>query len=182
MSLSQKRKLTLEVEKQFEVATFPFLFKISLNNNFQVVTLTISFDYTLRPLNMKNFNEKRLPEKQFEFMHEIEGVFLQEIRAYFSGKSPYPNPPHALNCSDFSKRVLSALRLIPPGEVVTYQELAEEMGLKNGARAIGQALAKNPLPLIYPCHRVVSKSGLGGYSQGKLLKYLLLLLEKRFKF
>lgn len=62
----------------------------------------------------------------------------------------------------FQQRVWQALRAIPVGEVRTYGELA--LQLKSSPRAVGGACRANPIPIIIPCHRVVSRHGLGGYS------------------
>lgn len=65
----------------------------------------------------------------------------------------------------FEREVLSALRRIPAGAVKTYGEVAKAVGQPGAARAVGAACARNPLPLLIPCHRVVrSDGGLGGYS------------------
>jgi methylated-DNA-[protein]-cysteine S-methyltransferase len=65
----------------------------------------------------------------------------------------------------FHRRVYEAARRIPPGATLTYGEVAERLGDPTAARAVGQALAENPLPLIVPCHRVVAAGGkLGGFS------------------
>ena len=107
--------------------------------------------------------------------------WARPLTHYFSNISHEIEIPHCLiSKSDFQSRVLLALKTIPYGETVTYGELAEK--LNTHPRAIGQALKSNPLPLIYPCHRVVSKVGLGGFmgkSRGKQcdLKLLLLQLE-----
>jgi methylated-DNA-[protein]-cysteine S-methyltransferase len=61
--------------------------------------------------------------------------------------------------------VYAEARRIPAGEVVTYGELADRLGLENGARAVGAALGRNPVPLVVPCHRIVAAGGrLGGFS------------------
>jgi AraC family transcriptional regulator of adaptative response/methylated-DNA-[protein]-cysteine methyltransferase len=63
------------------------------------------------------------------------------------------------------RRIWNATRAIPPGETVSYKQLAERVGLPRGARPVGQAMARNRLLLVIPCHRVVSSSGaLTGYS------------------
>jgi len=67
--------------------------------------------------------------------------------------------------------------IAPYGHVVTYGELARRSGCPGGARAVGQAMARNPLPLVVPCHRVVAANGLGGYGGGLPLKRRLLALE-----
>jgi methylated-DNA-[protein]-cysteine S-methyltransferase len=79
---------------------------------------------------------------------------------------------------DGQRVVLETLRVIAPyGHVVTYGELARRSGCPGGARAVGQAMARNPLPLVVPCHRVVAAAGLGGYGGGLPLKRWLLALE-----
>lgn len=80
------------------------------------------------------------------------------------------DPRHVFNVScelrgtPFQQRVWQALQTIPPGRTLTYGELARQLG--SAPRAVGQACGANPLPVIYPCHRVVSASGLGGFMQG----------------
>ncbi len=65
----------------------------------------------------------------------------------------------------FDQRVLDAARKIPPGETVTYGELAARIGLPAAAREVGAALGRNPYPIIVPCHRVLAANGKsGGFS------------------
>ncbi|OPY77076.1 MAG: Methylated-DNA--protein-cysteine methyltransferase [Syntrophorhabdus sp. PtaU1.Bin153] len=78
----------------------------------------------------------------------------------------------------FDQRVLSELRNIPHGEVRSYGWLAAKLGDRGAARAVGQALKRNPIPIIIPCHRVIRGDGdLGGYSMGIRIKERLLHLE-----
>lgn len=66
---------------------------------------------------------------------------------------------------EFNQRVYEAARLIPPGTTVTYGDLARQLGVPGSARAVGQALGRNPFPIIVPCHRVVAADGKsGGFS------------------
>lgn len=66
---------------------------------------------------------------------------------------------------DFERRLYQALRGVPPGQTVSYGELAARLGEPHGAQAVGQAMGKNPWPIIVPCHRVVGSNGkLGGFS------------------
>lgn len=67
--------------------------------------------------------------------------------------------------TDFQRRVWAQIRSIPPGSTRTYGELAAHLG--SAARAVGQACANNPFPLIVPCHRVTSASGLGGFAHAR---------------
>jgi methylated-DNA-[protein]-cysteine S-methyltransferase len=78
----------------------------------------------------------------------------------------------------FRGEVLGALEQVPYGEVVTYGELAADAGRPGAARAVGTAMATNPLPIVVPCHRVVAAGGaLGGYGPGVATKVQLLELE-----
>ncbi len=81
-------------------------------------------------------------------------------------------------CTPFQRAVAEALRAVPYGELVTYGELAALAGYPNAQRAAGSFCARNRLPLILPCHRVVAAGGLGSYgSLGVEYKRRLLELE-----
>jgi methylated-DNA-[protein]-cysteine S-methyltransferase len=83
-----------------------------------------------------------------------------------------------LASGDFSRRVLRAARRIPFGSVTTYSDMARRAGSPRAARAAGNALGSNPIPIVVPCHRVVhSGGGLGGYGGGLDKKRFLLTLE-----
>jgi len=77
----------------------------------------------------------------------------------------------------FEEKVYRAVKMIPKGEVRTYGWVAKQIGNPNAARAVGNALNKNPYPIIVPCHRVVAKNGLGGFSKGLEAKKILLRRE-----
>ena len=81
-------------------------------------------------------------------------------------------------CSDFQAGVLRAEFGIPQGWVSTYGRIADHLGLPGGGRAVGNALAANPFPLLIPCHRAVRSTGeLGGYQGGLEMKKALLEME-----
>ena len=81
--------------------------------------------------------------------------------------------------SDFARRVYDIIQKIPSGETRSYAQIASRVGGKQFARAVGQALAANPIPIIIPCHRVVASDGkLGGFSSGLTWKRRLLALER----
>ncbi|MBN1541521.1 methylated-DNA--[protein]-cysteine S-methyltransferase [candidate division KSB1 bacterium] len=82
--------------------------------------------------------------------------------------------------SAFEIEVWTALREVPSGRVMTYGELAQKIGKPGAARAVGGALHRNPLPLVVPCHRIVSKSGIGGFAVGVEIKRALLQHEGVF--
>jgi methylated-DNA-[protein]-cysteine S-methyltransferase len=67
--------------------------------------------------------------------------------------------------TSFQLRVWAALRLIPAGQTMTYAQLANLVG--SGARAVANACGANPIPILIPCHRVVSVNGLGGFMRGR---------------
>ena len=82
------------------------------------------------------------------------------------------------NCSLFQKRVVLAQHNIPSGWISTYKRIAKYLGTPNGARAVGNALAHNPFPIIIPCHRTIKANGEpGGFQGGKEMKQALLQLE-----
>ena len=77
-----------------------------------------------------------------------------------------------------STRVYKKLLLVPKGKITTYGELSKAVGLKNGQRAIGMIMKKNPFPVIVPCHRVVKSNGkVGGYVYGERVKSRMLVNE-----
>ena len=77
-----------------------------------------------------------------------------------------------------STRVYKKLLLVPKGKITTYGELSKAVGLKNGQRAIGMIMKKNPFPVIVPCHRVVKSDGkVGGYVYGERVKSRMLANE-----
>ena len=83
------------------------------------------------------------------------------------------------NCRPFQRDVLDITRQIPYGEVRTYKWIAEQLGKPKAARAVGQALGCNPVPIIIPCHRVIGSDGsLTGYGLGLSMKRQLLRMEK----
>ncbi|MDP2938576.1 MAG: MGMT family protein [Candidatus Omnitrophota bacterium] len=84
------------------------------------------------------------------------------------------------NLPKFKISVLKATLKIPLGQTRTYQWLAKKIGNPKAVRAVGNALKKNPFPLIIPCHRVIkSDSKIGGYAGGTKMKKYLLELEKQ---
>jgi len=104
-----------------------------------------------------------------------------QLRAYFAdARFQFDLPVDLKQLTAFQRRVLQTARRIPPGSVWTYGQVAQVIGKPGASRAVGQALGRNPVPIVIPCHRVVaSDGGLGGYSGGggQESKKLLLRLE-----
>ncbi len=109
--------------------------------------------------------------------------YFKEIKTslidYFEGKRVVFDYPLDLRlATEFEKKVWRVTQTIPYGQVRTYQFIAREIGHPKAFRAVGQALKKNPLPIIIPCHRVIQSNGKsGGFSGGIEFKEKLLMLE-----
>lgn len=89
---------------------------------------------------------------------------LEHVR---TGKGDLADIPLHLEVTPFERRVLDTLQTIPAGDTITYGEVARRVGQSKAARAVGQAVARNPIPVVIPCHRVVPASGgIGHYSGG----------------
>ena len=103
----------------------------------------------------------------------------KRCQAYFSGqRTDFPDKLDLAGATSFQHKVWEATRFIPYGETRSYTWVAEEIKNRGAARAVGQALARNPLPVIVPCHRVTASDGkLGGFSGGLEMKRHLLWLE-----
>jgi len=100
------------------------------------------------------------------------------LDGYFSGEVG-SLPPVQAAATRFQARLRTGLLGIPLGETRTYGELARQLG--SGARAVGQALGANPLPVLVPCHRILAANGLGGFSCGIEWKKRLLAFERSLR-
>lgn len=87
---------------------------------------------------------------------------IKQLARFFLNSENHFTLPLDMQGTDFQCRVWQALTEIPAGQTLTYGELA--VRLDSGARAVGNACRNNPVPIIVPCHRVVSVAGIGGYS------------------
>lgn len=109
----------------------------------------------------------------------LEGDVPGELKTYFSGLRQDLGPlrSFAIEGDSLYARIYRAVQEIPYGKTATYGEIAEIVG--TGPRVVGNAMARNPTPLIVPCHRVVGVNGLGGFSPSLEIKKDLLSLEKK---
>ena len=104
----------------------------------------------------------------------------QQILKYLEGKSQSLDFPVIHLNSPFRQKVLEAERNIPYGETRSYGEVAKMVNNPRASRAVGSANAKNPLPLYFPCHRIINSNGkLGGFGWGVDVKQYLLDLESK---
>ena len=106
---------------------------------------------------------------------------LSQINEYFNGDRRVFTIPFKLNLTPFYKRVLKEVYKVEYGSKASYGEIARLIGSDKAVRAVGTANSKNPLPIIIPCHRIISSNGeLGGYSGGLDRKSYLLRHEGKY--
>jgi len=102
----------------------------------------------------------------------------RQIADYLAGRREAFDLPLAPDLPRFTRAVLEAVARIPYGEARSYGEVAKAVGSPKAARAVGQAVGSNPLPLLIPCHRVLAAHGrIGGFGGGLSWKRFLLDLE-----
>ncbi|HEX9889802.1 MAG TPA: methylated-DNA--[protein]-cysteine S-methyltransferase [Nitriliruptorales bacterium] len=108
------------------------------------------------------------------------GAVAAQLRRYFAGDlEEFDVPVSWGDVTPFQKAVYEAMSRTTYGEMVSYGDLAREVGSPRASRAVGQACNRNPLPILVPCHRVVASDGsLGGYGAGLEAKRHLLALER----
>jgi methylated-DNA-[protein]-cysteine S-methyltransferase len=104
---------------------------------------------------------------------------VAQLDRYFSGRClTFRVPVDLRHVTPFQRRVLMAACRVPTGRVVSYGEIARRIGHPRASRAVGQALGRNPVPIVIPCHRVIAgNGGLGGYTGGLRIKKKLLAIE-----
>jgi len=101
---------------------------------------------------------------------------VRELAAYFRGEAGrFLTPLDLDSATPFQQRVWDELQHVPFGQTLSYSELARRVGAPRAARAVGQAVGANPIPILIPCHRVIRSDGaLGGFSAGLEIKQWLL--------
>ena len=104
-------------------------------------------------------------------------IIINQLNEYFFEGRKNFSIQYRLPFTGFRSEVFKEMIKIPYGECITYSYLAKKVGNPKAYRAVGSSCGKNPLPLVVPCHRVVSKSGLGGFTGGLDIKRFLLELE-----
>ena len=121
------------------------------------------------------FSERDWKVEETELIKETK----RQLDEYFAGKRKEFDVPTRLEGTEFQKRVWNELKNIPYGKTVTYKDIAEAVGCPKGYRAVGLANNRNPISIIYPCHRVIGSNGtLTGYGGGLDVKEKLLALER----
>ncbi len=117
---------------------------------------------------------------QWVVSEEKTAVLRKKLTEYFAGeRTEFDISTDLRTGTEFQRRCWEILSKIPYGELRTYQEIAVAAGRPTAFRAVGQANHANPIPIVIPCHRVISSDGhLGGYGGGLELKEQLLALEE----
>ncbi len=107
------------------------------------------------------------------------GPIARELERFFRGETRDLSgiPVDLGGSTPFERRVYEATRRIPFGKVATYGQIAKAIGKAGAPRAVGQALGRNPISIVIPCHRVVASDGLGGFTGGLAWKKKLLRFE-----
>ncbi len=144
---------------------------------FNSTGVTMVYPAMHAPLNFEDLYEKRVGRKPLR--SAIPGGFARGVQRAAAGKSTATVPLDLSSLSPFEREVLLLLRRIPRGEVRPYSWLAREAGRPRAVRAVGNTMARNPVPLLLPCHRVVpATGGIGNYAFGSAFKRELLSKEK----
>lgn len=156
------------MKKLFSKKTLPILVSIQATDSIQKIKL--------------------LPHPE-GFACEIQGAPIEELvneifeflECYLSKKHlPFSRLSWGKSLP-FTQKVLNTLPTIPFGKTISYRQIAEVIGSPLAARAVGQACGRNPFPLFFPCHRVISSnSTLGGFSEGLRIKKSLLQFEGHY--
>ena len=99
--------------------------------------------------------------------HPLSMKIAKQFKEYFSKQRKEIDLPHLELHNSFSERCLELVKNVQFGETLSYKEVATMLGNQNAARAVGNALNKNPIPMLIPCHRVIaSNSNLTGFKYG----------------
>lgn len=136
-------------------------------------------------LSVSNENEEdivnfvKVKFRQASKVNSEEYSFHEQIIEYLNGRRKSFSLPLDLRGTDFQKKVWNELIKIPYGETRTYKDIARSINVSQGYRAVGNALNKNPVLIVIPCHRVIGSDGkLTGFRGGLELKAKLLELER----
>ncbi|AVN63762.1 hypothetical protein CG006_02065 [Mesoplasma florum] len=135
----------------------------------------------------KNDLEKEILDLKKEFDSDIEEnntviyeKLNNEIKLYFKGKLKKFKTPFLIRGTEFQKLVLNELLKVPYGKTISYKQLAIRIGNHKSSRAVANAIGKNLMLILIPCHRIInSNNSLGGYNCGIERKQKLLTLENQ---
>jgi methylated-DNA-[protein]-cysteine S-methyltransferase len=147
---------------------------------------TISYKGELWVVSLPNFSEQwtrelasRLTgESKFESGGALNLEAERQFQSYFRGELTEFDLPLHLSGTMLQKKILAEVARIPYGHTSSYGEIAALVGHAKAVRSVGSCMARNPLPFVIPCHRVVASNGPGGYGGGLEMKMKLLAMEQ----
>jgi methylated-DNA-[protein]-cysteine S-methyltransferase len=155
------------------------LFRSVVETPFGSMQIAVDAEGALVEVWLPNRNRQDETRERFpRLAREAARAVCAQLREYFSRKRREFEVRLRPRGSAFEQVVWERLRAIPYGATMSYGTIAGELGLRNGARAVGRANGANPIPIVIPCHRVIGMDGtLTGYGGGLPLKRALLELE-----
>ncbi|HKK19828.1 MAG TPA: methylated-DNA--[protein]-cysteine S-methyltransferase [candidate division Zixibacteria bacterium] len=121
--------------------------------------------------------ERHFSDHEIHQGGEYNKIARKQLSEYIAGKRRAFDLKLDIQGTEFHQKVLRRVAAIPYGETMTYGDVALAVGHPRASRAVGTANARNLLPFVIPCHRVVASNGIGGYGGGEHLKKRLLELE-----
>lgn len=129
------------------------------------------------------FDGERYDSSWIEKETPLKKKTFRQIEEYFAGeRKDFDIEIYYTSASSFFSKVMSVLKKIPYGKTITYKDIARKIDNPKAYRAVGMVCNRNPLPILIPCHRVISTTGaLIGYRGGVEIKKKLLDLEKGIK-
>lgn len=119
-----------------------------------------------------------ISKKQIQKTYLENNIITKWLDQYFSQQQPKQKLKWKLQGTEFQLSVWETIASIPFGKTMTYQEIAAHIKKPKASRAVGTACGANPIPLFIPCHRVLGKTGLGGFTGGLAIKKKLLSHER----
>lgn len=144
-----------------------------------ILEINTTIDSIVKIKFVSNFSKNSM--NNLEEFSDITQQACSQINEYFKGDRKVFTIPFKLNLTPFYKRVLKEVSKVEYGSKASYGKIARLIGSPKAVRAVGTANSKNPLPIIIPCHRIISSnSGLGGYSGGLDKKSYLLRHEDKY--
>lgn len=122
-------------------------------------------------------NYDKIKDMEYKTNNDLSDLIMKRI----NGDIDILSLPLYKQGTSFQNGVWKEIAKVPFGEVITYKQLSERVGTR-GYRAVGVACGKNPFPILIPCHRIVAKNGIGGFSGDIYIKKTILKYEMEEKY
>ena len=143
--------------------------------------------HLLRILLPNEGNSKQVLREKYSNEDIVENIsgfedVINQLTEYFDGKRTQFTIETKMEIASFYKKALTEVTKVPYGKTTSYGQIAQQINSPKAARAVGTANARNPFPIVIPCHRIITSNGkLGGYAGGLKMKRYLLDLESKNK-